>query len=98
MRAVRSRLASDRGFTLVELLAAMVILVIGVMATIGVMDRSRQLSNRSDARATVTLQAENEIERIAALPFNRIGHRTAPTFTAGTPAAQVTGTAYKFDQ
>ena len=99
VRRLRSRLAAEGGFTLVELMVAMAILAVGVMATIGVMDRSRQLGDRSEARETIAVQAERELERITALAFNRIGHRTVPgAGTAGTPQAKVSGGQYQFDQ
>lgn len=100
MRRVRSRLAAEGGFTLVELMVAMSILAVGVMATVGVVDRSRELGNRNEAREAIAVQAERELERIMALPFARIGHRTIPApGTAGTPGGFITANQrYTFDQ
>ncbi len=99
MRRARSLLAAEGGFTLVELVVAMTILAVGVMATIGVVDRSRELGNRNEAREAIAVQAERELERIIALPYNRIGHRTIPgAGTPGTPAAFISSGQYQFDQ
>ena len=101
---LRRRLAAEGGFTLVELMAAMMILVVGVMSTIALMDRARQLGDRNEAREAIAFQAERELEKLLewsfpADRFARLGHRTTPApGAAGTPAARITADgAYKFD-
>jgi prepilin-type N-terminal cleavage/methylation domain-containing protein len=86
------RLADERGMTIIELMVAMMILVVGVLSTIAVLDRSRALGDRSEAREVIAFQAQRELERVISYPFNRVGHRTLPTGT------NVAGGAFRFDQ
>lgn len=96
------RLRGQGGMTLIELMVAMFILVVGVMATVAVMDRSRAVGDDTEAREVLTRQAQREIERLSALPWSRLGHPTTPvrSTVAGHPANNITTDSparYRFD-
>lgn len=100
MQRVRDLRHDESGFSLIELMVAMVICVVGVMSTLVVLDTSRTISDRSEAREVVAFHAERELERIVAFPWNRLMHRSMPVASAGTPAADIDTVtqAYRFDK
>lgn len=100
MQRVRDLRRDEGGFSLIELMVAMVICVVGVMSTLVVLDTSRTISDRSEAREVVAFHAERELERIVAFPWNRLMHRTMPAPAPGTPAADINAAtgAYRFEK
>src|SRR3954471_21787016 len=92
------RLRGERGMTMVELMVAAAICSVGIAATIGMMDNSRQASVRSEKRDVMAHQAQRELEKIMELPWANFAHVTggAPTSSpyAGTPS----GTAFAYDR
>jgi prepilin-type N-terminal cleavage/methylation domain-containing protein len=72
-RALLRRLASDEsGFTLVELLSAMLVVSIGVIALLMTFDTSRNLVSFSEAKETAVHVAEQELERLEAIPYGQL--------------------------
>src|SRR4051812_31343327 len=93
----------ERGFTLLEVMVAALILVIGVLAVIGVFDSSRRLTTVSEKEEVVAHRAEAELERIQAMPFAAVALSSNPSHvidsadpdfyvTAGVPPT------YRWDQ
>ena len=84
------RLRDERGMTMIELMVASVICAVGIMATIGVIDNSRDISVKSEKRETMSHQAQRELEKVMELPWVNLAHVTgvAPTSSpwAGTPS------------
>lgn len=65
MRArIRTRLADESGFSLIELLAAMVVLTIGIVALAGTLDGSRSLANTSERLTAASAVAERQLETV----------------------------------
>ena len=87
---LRSRLRDERGMTMIELMVAAVICAVGIMATIGVIDNSRDISVKSEKRETMSHQAQRELEKVMELPFTSLAHTSLPTSSpwAGTPSGQ----------
>ncbi|MDQ3740567.1 MAG: prepilin-type N-terminal cleavage/methylation domain-containing protein [Actinomycetota bacterium] len=85
-----SRVRDESGMTIIELMVAAVICALGIMATIGVMDTSRQTAVKSEWRDVMAHQGERELERLMELPWANLAHGTgaAPTTSpyAGTPS------------
>ena len=73
---LRSRLAADRGFTLVELLVAM--LIIGILMAVGIATFLAQRSKAEDADAKTSA--------VTAAKAMTIYHDDNDTFAAATPA------------
>jgi prepilin-type N-terminal cleavage/methylation domain-containing protein len=94
------RLRDERGMTLIELMIAAVVCAVGIMATIAVLDTSREVSVKAEFRETMSHQAQREIERLMELPWSELAHQTAPSAssTAGDPASHVSDGRYAYDR
>lgn len=95
-------LASEDGFTLFELLIAMAVTAIGLMALVSSFDHSRELVSTAEKTEVASHQAERAMERVLAMPYAQVAHATAPAHNtdATHPANYVstTGTSYQWDQ
>lgn len=81
--AARVNLRSEDGLTLIELLAAMVILAVGVFAVLQTFTASRALANRAEARDAMVAVARGEIQRIESLAWTNIALPSTPTTNTG---------------
>lgn len=94
------RLRDERGMSLLELMVAAMICAVGIIATIGVLDTSREVSVKAEFRETMAHQAEREIERILELPWSEFAHSgsvPASSSDPKSPASKVSGTNYRYD-
>ncbi len=78
----RRTLRDEDGFALAELLIAMVILSVGLLATFGAMDAARALTTVSEAKESGTHVAQQEIERIQAMDYTQIALTSTPAPSA----------------
>ncbi len=95
------RLRREDGMTIIELLVSAVICAIGIAATIGLMDHSRQLSVKTEQRQAMAHQGERELERLMELPWLSLQHTALPTASptpAGNPSTYIQGTSYRYDR
>ena len=94
------RLASEDGFTLFELLIAMAVTTIGLMALVSSFDHSRELVSVAEKTEVASHQAQRAMERVLAMPYAQVAHATAPVHSTDTanPAYYVTGSSYQWDQ
>jgi prepilin-type N-terminal cleavage/methylation domain-containing protein len=94
------RLAAEDGFTLFELLIAMAVTAVGLMALVSSFDHSRELVGTAEKIEVATHQAERQMERILSLPYAQIAHQTLPTSSTdpSNPAFYVSGSSYRWDQ
>ena len=95
------RLRREDGMTIIELLVSAVICAVGIAATIGLMDNSRELSVKSEQRDVMAHHAERELERLMELPWLNLQHSSLPTAQAtpaGNPSTYISGTTYKYDR
>lgn len=83
---MRSRLNSEDGFTLVELLASCLLLLVGILGVVATLDTSRTAISTAEVRETAAHRAERELERIRTLPWAQLG-------LAGSPSPQTMGAA-----
>jgi type II secretory pathway pseudopilin PulG len=99
-RAKRRCLAAEEGFTLFELLAAITLLAVGLIALVGTFDGSRDLVSVAEKTEVASHRAERELERILALSYASVGHESAPGSSTDqtSPASFVSGTSYQYDQ
>jgi Tfp pilus assembly protein PilV len=97
---IRSRLADEGGFTLIEGLVAGLVLVIGLLASIGVFEGSAHESATGERQQVAVEQAQAELERLRDLPYDQLAidqgqpqplWPPAPSGTSGNPAARVAG-------
>lgn len=102
MRRLTRALRDESGMTMIELMIAAMICVVGLLSTVAVLDQSRRVGDDAEARETIAHQAEREIEQIMSLDWANVGHPPGGLpVTAGTapnPASYVNGTEYHFDR
>jgi prepilin-type N-terminal cleavage/methylation domain-containing protein len=97
------RVRGEEGFTLVELLIAMMVLTVGILALVAAYSSGYVALNRATRVSSATLIADQQMERFRALSYGGIKLNTAcgssctedSTYTSDSTfnsAAQVTGT------
>src|SRR5690349_18454099 len=89
-------LRDEDGFALAELLIAMVIASVGLLATFGAMDAARALTTLSEAKEAGTHVAQQEIERIQAMDYAQVGLTSMPASSSDphSPLHRVTAGTY----
>jgi prepilin-type N-terminal cleavage/methylation domain-containing protein len=103
-RSPVKQLASESGFTLVELLMAIVVAAIGLSALVTTLAGSRDLVTVAEKKETMIHQAERELERILALPYPAVALNSAPGASSGDPddprrfVTEGTPPSYRWDQ
>ena len=104
MQPFSSSLRSESGMTIVELMVAAMICVVGLLSTVAVLDQSRKVGDEAEARETVAHQADRELERLLGLSWATLGHTgtgPAPTGTAPDPGSYVSAStprSFRFDR
>ena len=75
---------SEQGFTLIEVMVAATLLVVGVLGVVSMLDTANQASSRTKAREGATNLAREAIEAARAVPFPEL----TPTRTEDEIQAQ----------
>jgi Tfp pilus assembly protein PilV len=70
---VVQRARSQEGFGLVELMIAMTVLVVGILALVAGLSSGYFALNRAGQRATAAALADSQMEKYRALPYSSIG-------------------------
>ena len=84
----RVRIADERGLTLVEVMAAMVILLVGVMGTLTLVQGSMSSTSRTTSREQATNLARDLIERSRQADYKNVTYALAPaTLRSMLPAS-----------
>jgi prepilin-type N-terminal cleavage/methylation domain-containing protein len=93
-------LAREDGFTIFELLMAITVLAVGLMALVSSFDHSRELVSTAEKTEVASHRAERELERILSRPYSDVEHGTPPLFSPDPahPARFVNGPNYQYDQ
>jgi Tfp pilus assembly protein PilV len=66
------RAAAERGFTIVEVLVAAAMLLVGILATLTAFDASRHLTTVSERQSTLAQRAQNELEHVLSMPWSHV--------------------------
>jgi prepilin-type N-terminal cleavage/methylation domain-containing protein len=100
MRSRLRGLAGEDGFTLIELMIASFIMVIGLLALVSGLDHSRNLVSQSEKVEAASHQAEQAVERILAMRYEQIALTTTPSDSASQadPRFWISGSTYQWDQ
>ncbi|HEV2774543.1 MAG TPA: prepilin-type N-terminal cleavage/methylation domain-containing protein [Solirubrobacteraceae bacterium] len=89
---LRTRIADDGGFTIVEVMVAMVILLIGVLGTVVLVEGSMSSTSRTTAREQGTNLARDLVERSRQATYTSItADGAGPVLAATLPSSEVTG-------
>jgi Tfp pilus assembly protein PilV len=85
----RVALQDESGFTLIEVLAAIVLIIIGVFATAATLTHSRTATNSSERIETMAHLAQNEMENLLGSSYASVGMTTLDMSTiAGSGSGQ----------
>jgi Tfp pilus assembly protein PilV len=69
---------------IVEVLAAVLVLTVGIVGLIGAFDSARKLTLLSERRTSMAHRAQLEIERLQATPYSELLMSSTPTHSAET--------------
>ena len=100
MAALRRRLSASGGFTLVEVMIAMAIVLGGAATTVQLFDASRKLAIKNERREIAVHRAEKVLADTANIEWTLLGHPTPPAAdtTPNRPANAVTASGnFDFD-
>ena len=79
-RTLARRVArAEDGFTLIEILVAILLLSTAVIALMSTFDHSRRTTSTAEAQGAAVQVAEKHLEQIAAMPYDQIGLGAAPS-------------------
>jgi prepilin-type N-terminal cleavage/methylation domain-containing protein len=100
MRKRLRELAAEDGFTLIELMIASLIMVVGLLALVSGLDHSRKLVTQSEKVEAATHQAEQAVERILSMRYDQVSLTAAPaeSDSQADPRFWVSGSTYQWDQ
>lgn len=92
MARVRNILSDERGFTIVEMLSAAILLIAGIAATFTVFTSSKNLTLVAQRHEIAVHQAQKEMERLRAFDYQELGLTSAPSAVADSrsPGCRVT--------
>lgn len=76
---LRSRAAAADGMTMIELLAAILVIAVAVLGAYGIFDTSNHAIHVSEVRESSTNVAQRELERVQSLPYAQVGLTLAPS-------------------
>jgi prepilin-type N-terminal cleavage/methylation domain-containing protein len=98
-RASNHGLAREDGFSVIEVLVAMVILTVAALAIATLSSSASHNTFRAEQDQVVVNRLQNELERIRQLPFSQVALTTKPASSnqAGNPAERVSSDGTQFD-
>jgi len=74
----RARLRSDAGFTIIEVLVAVLVLTLGIVALFGNFTGAQTLGTSAEAHQTAVALAEGQLERVRGLKWNELALKEEP--------------------
>ncbi len=76
---------SEKGFTVIEVMIAAVIMIVGVLGVFAALDSARVLSTVGERQTTIAHRAQQELERLQAMPYKSLAMTVAPPAASGCP-------------
>ena len=68
----QSRLRDERGFTLIEILAAMLVLLVGVLGSVALIDRANATTSATKGREGATSLARELVESAHSIDYDKV--------------------------
>lgn len=84
---IAARLENEDGFTLIEVLVAAILLVVGLFSLLATLDQSRKLGDVSQHQSAASHFAEQELENWLARPYNEVALTGDPNAAPANPKA-----------
>src|ERR1700751_5754931 len=75
-------LSDQRGFTIVEVLVAALVLAVGIGGLIGAFDSARKLSLLTERRTAMAHRAQLELERLQTYPYRQLAMVSKPSHSS----------------
>jgi hypothetical protein len=99
MRALLNRIEAPRGeagLTIIEVVVAALVLAIGAMATFGILASATKNAARAKASQVALDLAQEEMERLRAIPYDNLAVSSAPTPSSSplSPDSRVIGSTF----
>lgn len=94
---IRADMIADQGgFTVVEVLMAVLVLTVGMITLIGAFEPARKLGTQAELRQVASAAAEQELQRVQALPWSKMAMKAEPATSVAqhvsdAPCSQTTG-------
>jgi prepilin-type N-terminal cleavage/methylation domain-containing protein len=97
---MRARVSAEHGFTIIEMLVALVILVVGILGSYIAFASAQKISLVSERHAAMTQMAQKEIERIEGTDYTAVALTTAPSASTDptNPDYYVVGGSYEWNR
>jgi prepilin-type N-terminal cleavage/methylation domain-containing protein len=73
------RVASERGFTIVEVLVAVFVVSLGLLAVVGPLESAGRTAKTAERTEQLVSWGQREIERLRTQPYADLGHTTLPS-------------------
>lgn len=77
-------LGAADGFSLIEVMAAALVLVVGILGLAGAFDSARRLTLLSERRTAMAHRAQLELERLQVYPYSELAMAAAPKHSSET--------------
>jgi hypothetical protein len=92
----RRAYSSEAGFTVVEVMVAAMLALIGSLGVLGVVDASTRNTYRAEQSQVVINQLQSELEKVKRIPYPEVALTAAPAHSTDPedPAWRVSGTQY----
>lgn len=81
-RQLHVRLHDEGGLTLVEVMVAVLVLTVGILALVSSFGAAQRLTLNAERRASLTHRAQREIERLEAVSYNELAMTSAPAHSS----------------
>lgn len=78
LRSLRDRLGAEQGVTLIEVLVAVIVLTVGILALVSSFGSAQKLTLTAERRAALSHLAQREIERLQAVPYEELAMISKP--------------------
>jgi prepilin-type N-terminal cleavage/methylation domain-containing protein len=72
----------QHGFTIVELLIAIVLVAVGILSTVAVLASAQKLTGVAERQTSLAHRAQRELERLQSLPYNGVAMTAAPAHSS----------------
>jgi hypothetical protein len=98
--AIGARLWEERGFTVVEVVVAALILTFGALGVLAIGDTASRNTFRAEQSQVVVNRLQAELEHIRQLPFSEVALSAQPSSSSdpGNPGSRVSGTTFALNE